>query len=233
MKKSSVSLLLIAAIIILIAAAGFIKFNFLDVPYAGEPVTYSTTSGDIITAHFKTDDSVEVSGSNFESVHLKRSQSASGERYSNGDDSFIFWRKGSTMFIEEGGDITFRGSLESDSPLAGSIWKYTGLLINGKKEVSASGTGITLNFGGSTFFGSASCNDFFGSYLISTENPESISFTDLGSTMMLCEDHVMTEEAQFLSALATVRTVSYTDQHLSLYYAAGRSLEFKLFGSPK
>ena len=233
MKKSSISLLLIAALIILIAAAGFIKSNFLDVPDAGEPVTYSTTSGDIITVHFKADDSVEVSGPNFESAHLKRSQSASGERYSNDDDSFIFWRKGSTMFIEEDGDITFRGSLESDSPLADSIWKYTGLLINGKKEVPTSGTAITLNFGSSTFFGSASCNDFFGSYLVSPENPESISFTDLGSTMMLCEDHVMIEEEQFLSALATTRTVTYKDQYLSLHYAAGKSLEFKLFGSQK
>jgi len=233
MKKSSVLLLLSAAIIILIAAAGFIKFNFFDAPYVGEPVTYSTTSGDIITAHFKTDDSVEVSGPNFESVHLKRSQSASGERYSNSDGSFVFWSKKDTLFIEEDGDITFRGSLESDSPLASSIWKYTGLLIDGKKEVFASGTGITLNFGGTTFFGSASCNDFFGRYLISPENPESISFTDLGSTMMLCEDHVMIEEKQFLSALATTHTATYTDQYLSLHYATGKSLEFKLFGSPK
>jgi len=231
MKKSSTPLLLIAAIIILIAAVGIIKFNFLDAPYAGEPVTYSTTSGDIITAHFKTDNSVEVSGPDFEPVLLKRSQSASGERYSNTNGSFVFWSKNNTMFIEQDGDITFRGSLESDSPLAGSIWKYTGLLIDGKKEVPTSDITIILNFGGNTFFGSASCNDFFGSYLISPENSESISFTDLGSTMMSCEDLVMIAEEQFISALATTHTVTYTNQHLSLHYAAGKSLQFKLFGS--
>jgi len=230
MKKSSVSLLLIAVIIILIAAADFIKFNLLDVPYAGEPVTYSTTRGDIITAHFKADDSVEVSGPSFKSVHLKRSQSASGERYSNGDDSFIFWRKDSTMFIEEDGDITFRGSLKSNSPLADSIWKYTGSLINGKKEAVISGTSVIINFGSTSFFGEASCNDFFGSYNHSAEKPEQISFTDVGTTLAACEDEIQTQEEHIHNALTATTSISHTESHLSLNYATNQSLEFKLFG---
>ena len=40
---------------------------------------------------------------------LPQASSASGARYANGDESIVFWNKGNTAFIEEGGRTTDQG----------------------------------------------------------------------------------------------------------------------------
>jgi uncharacterized protein len=40
---------------------------------------------------------------------LPQAMSASGARYANKDESFVFWNKGNTAFIEEGGKTTYEG----------------------------------------------------------------------------------------------------------------------------
>ena len=40
---------------------------------------------------------------------LPQARSASGARYANGDESFVFWNKGDTGFVEERGKTTFSG----------------------------------------------------------------------------------------------------------------------------
>jgi membrane-bound inhibitor of C-type lysozyme len=40
---------------------------------------------------------------------LPQAPSASGARYANGDESIVFWNKGNTAFIEEGGRTTYQG----------------------------------------------------------------------------------------------------------------------------
>jgi len=105
----------IATVIVLIAIAGFIKFNFLDVPYLDEQATYQTESGEEIFAHQKVDGSIEISGLYFKTFHLKPTQSTSGERYADKDESFVFWRKGDSMFIEQNEEIAFRGTLKQPS----------------------------------------------------------------------------------------------------------------------
>ena len=39
---------------------------------------------------------------------LLQAISASGARYANTDESFVFWNKGNTAFIEENQKITFK-----------------------------------------------------------------------------------------------------------------------------
>ena len=39
---------------------------------------------------------------------LPQARSASGARYANADESFVFWNKGDTAFIEEHGTTTYR-----------------------------------------------------------------------------------------------------------------------------
>ena len=45
---------------------------------------------------------------------LPQAISASGARYANSDESVVFWNKGRTAFIEEGGHQTYSGCLQSD-----------------------------------------------------------------------------------------------------------------------
>lgn len=44
---------------------------------------------------------------------LPQAISASGARYANEDESFVFWNKGDTAFIDEGGVFTFENCLSS------------------------------------------------------------------------------------------------------------------------
>lgn len=45
---------------------------------------------------------------NWDVFYLPQTISASGARYANDDESFVFWNKGDTAFVEEGGVITFK-----------------------------------------------------------------------------------------------------------------------------
>ncbi len=234
MKKPIKTLLLATlSCVLLVAIAGIIKFNFLDSPYDGDPISYVSANGESIIARFKTDDSVEVSGHDFETISLNSSPSASGARFSNQDDSFVFWAKGDEVVILKNDIITFRGSEESapQNALAGSIWKYTGSVIDGVQQPVSKGTLIILNFNDSRLFGEASCNSFFGSYQYSKEAPDQIAFSDLGSSMALCEEEVMIQEDHFLNALSNATSISFSENNLSLHYDVSKSLQFKLFGA--
>lgn len=51
--------------------------------------------------------SVHLSLSDGRRLMLPQALSASGARYANGDESIVFWNKGDTAFIEEGGRTTY------------------------------------------------------------------------------------------------------------------------------
>jgi len=53
------------------------------------------------------EDSVELLLSDGRNLTLPRAISASGARYANDDESFVFWNKGNTAFIEENDQMTF------------------------------------------------------------------------------------------------------------------------------
>ncbi|MEI6280930.1 MAG: DUF333 domain-containing protein [bacterium] len=58
-------------------------------------------------------DKVELNLSDKRSMLLLQALSASGARYANADESFVFWNKGSTAFITEGGETTFADCVEA------------------------------------------------------------------------------------------------------------------------
>ena len=51
---------------------------------------------------------VRLSLSDGRHLVLPQARSASGARYANRDESFVFWNKGDTAFIEEHGTTTYR-----------------------------------------------------------------------------------------------------------------------------
>ena len=70
-------------------------------------VTFSCTGNKTIQALFF-EDKVELALSDGRHMLLLQAISASGARYANTDESFVFWNKGNTAFIEEGNKTTFK-----------------------------------------------------------------------------------------------------------------------------
>jgi membrane-bound inhibitor of C-type lysozyme len=56
---------------------------------------------------------VQLSLSDGRHLVLPQAASASGARYANRDESFVFWNKGRTAFIEELGQRTYVGCVQS------------------------------------------------------------------------------------------------------------------------
>jgi membrane-bound inhibitor of C-type lysozyme len=57
--------------------------------------------------------SVRLVLSDGRALTLPQTLSASGARYANGDESIVFWNKGDTAFVEEGGRTTYAGCVTS------------------------------------------------------------------------------------------------------------------------
>ncbi len=52
---------------------------------------------------------MKLSLSDGRKILLPQAMSGSGARYANKDETFVFWNKGNTSFIEEGGKTTYAG----------------------------------------------------------------------------------------------------------------------------
>jgi len=59
-------------------------------------------------------DSASLTLSDNRTILLSRAVSASGARYANTDETFVFWNKGNTAFIEEHDQITFENCVEKE-----------------------------------------------------------------------------------------------------------------------
>lgn len=77
--------------------------------------SFSCDGGKKIEAVFTTGSqpSVQLSLSDGRQIELPQAMSASGARYANHDESFVFWNKGRTAFIEEAGQRTYTGCTQS------------------------------------------------------------------------------------------------------------------------
>ena len=70
-------------------------------------VTFSCAGNKTVQALFFAD-KAELTLSDGRHMLLLQAISASGARYANTDESFVFWNKGITAFIEESQKITFK-----------------------------------------------------------------------------------------------------------------------------
>lgn len=57
---------------------------------------------------------VKLTLSDGRQLTLSQALSASGARYANADESVVFWNKGRTAFIDEGGRRTYSGCVQTD-----------------------------------------------------------------------------------------------------------------------
>lgn len=100
--------------------------------------------------------------------------------------------------------------------LAGTSWTVNGV-NNGKQAVVSMATAkvITMEFAADgRVAGSAGCNRYTGSY---TAEGSTVTFGPAAATRMMCTDAgVMEQEQNFLTALATVRTMQMDGDRLTL-----------------
>ena len=78
-------------------------------------VNYVCSSGKKVEAIYR-GNTVELSLSDGRSENLLQSISADGTRYTNSDESFVFWSKGTGAFITEGTKTTFNNCTQVTTP---------------------------------------------------------------------------------------------------------------------
>ncbi|QQG37666.1 MAG: MliC family protein [Candidatus Kaiserbacteria bacterium] len=81
---------------------------------AADGVLFTCASGKALKAIF-TDERVVLTLSDERSVLLPQVISGSGARYANPDESFVFWNKGDTAFIQEDGVETYSSCVTAGS----------------------------------------------------------------------------------------------------------------------
>jgi heat shock protein HslJ len=102
--------------------------------------------------------------------------------------------------------------------LTGQMWVMTQL--GGKAPVANTGISAQFNSDG-TVSGSAGCNRYTGQY---TTTGNSITISNVASTMMACEQPVMDQESAYLKALSEAKTYTAKDKSLTLFGADGKPL---------
>lgn len=98
----------------------------------------------------------------------------------------------------------------SRAKLDGVEWKLESL--NGKAVNLNSGSKITLVFTFTgKFSGTAVCNSYFGEF---KQGDETLTFTDIGSTKMMCDDNV--DESVYFTMLKNADTYTVSAGKLTL-----------------
>ena len=107
-------------LIVLITAIVFTGVSFIDQKFQQPNAIVQALTAEVINsaifncADNKTiqavflKDNVSLALSDGRHLQLPQGMSGSGARYVNTDESFVFWNKGDTAFIEEGKDTTYK-----------------------------------------------------------------------------------------------------------------------------
>ena len=114
---------------------------------------------------------------------------------------------------------TLRFQREPPPQLAGVNWKVTSFNNNRQAVVGVLGqSSITMSFKDGQVAGSAGCNNFHGTY--ATEGTK-LTLGPLATTRRACEEPLMTQEQEFLAALASAVTWSIDGNVLDMHRADG------------
>ena len=123
-----------------------------------------------------------------------------------------------TLTPENGGDA-LRFAREAPPRLEGVQWEVTGYNNGRQALVSPNvGTRLTLMFQDGQVSGSSGCNRFHGPF---TVEGNALTIHPLATTRKACEDAVMSQEQEFLSALQSATTWDIVRRMLDLHRADG------------
>lgn len=132
------------------------------------------------------------------------------------------WRHaidGAVLTATTAAGATLRFRREPPPQLAGVTWKVTSFNNDRHAVVGVLGTSnITMSFKDGTVAGSAGCNSFHGTY--STDGPK-LEVGPLATTRRACDEPLMTQEREFLAALASAVTWGIEGNVLDMHRADG------------
>ena len=126
---------------------------------------------------------------------------------------------GDSLTTTTASGATLRFMREPPPQLAGVNWKVTSFNNNRHAVVGVLGeSSITLSFKDGQVSGSAGCNTFHGTY--ATEGNQ-VQLGPLATTRRACDEPLMTQEREFLAALASAVTWSIDGNVLDMHRADG------------
>lgn len=130
---------------------------------------------------------------------------------------------GGVLFMRNGGESAAAGAPETGD-LAGTSWILEQITDADGARPAESGAQVTLDFGtDGRVTGNASCNRYFGPY---TQDGATLSVGMLASTMMACEETLMTQEQAFMAALGAAERAQIDGDTLIISGADGVELRF-------
>ena len=100
----------------------------------------------------------------------------------------------------------------------------------GDKAVSSNAPTITFYAMDKSVKGNTGCNSFFGNYSLDLY---ALSFSDIASTEMACDQPIMTNENMFLDALRKTGSYAIEENILTLYSKNDRSVLLKAYKKTK
>lgn len=101
------------------------------------------------------------------------------------------------------------------NPLKGTAWKAASWKSSGEEQPFTNKQEIFFSGEKMDISGNAGCNRFFGTYEIDNSS-NLISFGAMGSTKMMCEPSVMTQEDKMLKIFGMVKSYQIEDDQLVL-----------------
>ena len=107
-----------AALVCAGACSAIVSCAAHEVPPSAQPriaASFTCDGGKKIQAVFAagSQPGVELTLSDGRKMTLPQVTSGSGARYANRDESFVFWNKGRTAFVEEAGQQTYSGCVQT------------------------------------------------------------------------------------------------------------------------
>lgn len=212
------------SLLLIFIAGYFILSNYFSTPTSEATVTYRSNivtyveDETVATAQFSRDgDFIKLSVNGAQQV-LKHSISASGARYTNEDESVVFWKHQDTAFIEINGVTVMEGGVPAEekdiatntSPLANTTWQWKQTTYTNKTITPTTPDDFVITFmTEGQFSATTDCNTIVGTYTISGDN---LGFSNLASTRMACLQE--TQEEVFAAMLSEATHYDMTDEGL-------------------
>ncbi len=107
----------------------------------------------------------------------------------------------------------------TEASLDGTSWRLVSMGTPGSETPAIAGQEPTLEFqDGGQAVGSGGCNSFGARYEVSGG---SVSFTEMTSTLMACEQNVMDQEQLYFEALRTAGDFQLSGDQLTIDYGDG------------
>lgn len=182
--------------------------------YAGDVFTFEEGDAKFTVQYADEGDKAQLSTSGAQ-YELEQSISASGAKYESTDGSVVFWEhQGEASLTVNGEPVYTEAKLLSntkDTPsisLENTKWQWKETIYSNVEEVTPKQSdAFTLAFmKDGRFAATTDCNNLMGSYV--SPSAEGITFSQMASTMMFCED---SQEIVFSQMLAEVSDYQVND----------------------